>query len=60
MGIEEPRISLIHCVEEVNERHFPYTVGYRDIVAQAREGQSQVSGERSLDLKTRFCLKVCG
>ncbi len=53
MGIEEPRISLIHCVEEVNERHFPYTAGYRDIVAQAREGlfgKCLVDGP--LDLKT--------
>lgn len=53
MGIEEPRISLIHCVEEVNERHFPYTVGYRDIVAQAREGQfGRCLVDGPLDLKT--------
>ena len=38
MGIEEPRISLVHCSEEVDVRHFPYTGGYGDIVEMGRAG----------------------
>ena len=53
LGKEEPRIALIHCVEEVNERHFPYTVGYREIVAMANEGHfGRCIVDGPLDLKT--------
>ena len=38
MGVEEPRIALIHCSEKVDERHFPYTAGYKDIIAMAQRG----------------------
>ena len=38
LGIEEPRISLIHCAEKVSEKTFPYTVDYLDIIALAQSG----------------------
>lgn len=38
LGIEEPRIALTHCSEKVQEKHFPFTAGYKDIIAKAREG----------------------
>ena len=31
LGIEEPRISLIHCAEKVSAKTFPYTVDYLEI-----------------------------
>ncbi|MGI6242389.1 MAG: phosphate acyltransferase [Prevotella sp.] len=53
MGIEEPRISLVHCSEEVDERHFPYTAGYRKIVEMARQGDfGRCIVDGPLDLKT--------
>lgn len=38
IGIEEPRISLIHCTEKVNERLFPHTADYRYVIEQAAAG----------------------
>lgn len=38
MGIEVPRVSLIHCTEKVNERHFPFTAAYRELVEMASRG----------------------
>lgn len=38
IGVEEPRVSLIHCSEKADERHFPYTAGYKDIIAMAEKG----------------------
>lgn len=38
MGVEVPRVALIHCTEKVNEKHFPFTVNYREIAAKASEG----------------------
>lgn len=38
MGIEKPRVSLIHCSEKTDARHFPYTEGYADIIKAANEG----------------------
>ena len=32
LGIEEPRISLIHCAEKVSAKTFPYTVDYLEIM----------------------------
>ena len=37
-GIEQPKVALIHCSEKVQEKHFPFTAGYRDIIAQAERG----------------------
>ncbi|MBQ7471725.1 MAG: phosphate butyryltransferase [Prevotella sp.] len=52
-GIREPRVSLIHCTEKVNEKYFPFTPGYKDIVRMGEEG---VFGpciiDGPLDLKT--------
>ncbi|MBQ8046368.1 MAG: phosphate butyryltransferase [Prevotella sp.] len=38
VGISEPRIALVHCTEKVNERHFPFTASYVDIVGKSKEG----------------------
>ena len=38
LGIDEPRISLIHCAEKVSEKTFPYTVDYLEIIALAQSG----------------------
>lgn len=56
LGIECPRISLIHCSEKVNEKHFPHTAGYKAIAAMASEGTMGcciVDGP--LDVKTSCC-----
>jgi phosphate butyryltransferase len=53
MGIEEPRISLIHCAEKVSSKAFPYTADYLDIIAEAQTGcfgRCIIDGP--LDLKT--------
>ncbi|MDD4534882.1 MAG: phosphate acyltransferase [Prevotella sp.] len=38
IGIEEPRISLIHCSEDIDVRHFPYTGGYPEIIQMGKDG----------------------
>ncbi len=53
MGIEEPRISLIHCAEKVSAKAFPYTTDYLEIIAEAQTGcfgHCIIDGP--LDLKT--------
>ena len=53
MGIEEPRVSLINCSEQVNEKHFPHTVEYRELVAKAQAGEfGPCIVDGPLDLKT--------
>ncbi len=53
LGIEEPKISLIHCTEKVNEKYFPFTVGYREIVDMAERGEfGRCIIDGPLDLKT--------
>ena len=57
MGVEEPRVGLINCTEKVNPKHFPFTVEYRELIAQAEAGQfgpCRIDGP--LDLKT--CLSA--
>ena len=39
LGIEEPKISLVHCSEKVSEKTFPFTVGYQEIIDLAKEGR---------------------
>ena len=39
IGIECPRVSLIHCSEKVDERHFPYTAEYRELAGRAANGE---------------------
>ncbi len=53
MGILEPKVALIHCSEKVNEKHFPFTAGYKELIADAKKGafgRCMVDGP--LDLKT--------
>ncbi len=53
MGIEEPRIALVNCSEKVNAKHFPVTVEYEELVAQARSGMfGPCIVDGPLDLKT--------
>lgn len=52
-GIGRPRISLIHCSEKVDERHFPFTAGYADIIREAEQGEfGECLVDGPLDLKT--------
>lgn len=37
-GIEKPKVALIHCSEKVQEKHFPFTAGYREIIERAERG----------------------
>lgn len=53
LGIEEPRISLIHCAEKVSTKAFPYTADYLDIIAEAQMGAfGRCIIDGPLDLKT--------
>ena len=52
-GVDEPRISLVHCSEHVNEKYFPFTVGYADIKRAAAEGKyGKCIVDGPLDVKT--------
>ena len=56
LHIEEPKISLIHCSEKVDERHFPCTADYvqiKELAAKGEFGKCIVDGP--LDLKTSLC-----
>lgn len=51
-GIEEPRISLIHCAETVDEK-FPHTMGYKEICERAAAGEwGKLRVDGPLDLRT--------
>lgn len=53
LGIEEPRIALIHCAEKVSEKTFPYTKDYIQIIAEAQTGKfGRCIIDGPLDLKT--------
>ena len=53
LGIEEPRISLIHCAEKVSAKAFPYTTDYLNIIAEAQTGAfGRCIIDGPLDLKT--------
>ena len=53
LGINEPRISLIHCAEKVSAKAFPYTTDYLDIIAEAQTGKfGRCIIDGPLDLKT--------
>ena len=55
MGVEEPRVGLINCTEKVNEKHFPVTVEYRQLVEKAATGAfGPCIVDGPLDLKTCF------
>ena len=53
LGIEEPRIALIHCAEKVSQKTFPYTADYLKIIALAQSGYfGRCIIDGPLDLKT--------
>lgn len=59
LGVEEPRLSLIHCTEKVNEKHFPFTAGYRDIIEKSVEGLfGRCIVDGPLDVKTSLDLEA--
>lgn len=56
-GIEQPRVGLINCTEKVNEKHFPFTVEYKELIAEAEAGEyGPCIVDGPLDLKT--CLSA--
>lgn len=58
-GIEQPRISLIHCTEKVSEK-FPHSVDYAHIVEMAKAGEfGNAIIDGPLDVKTS-CEKTSG
>jgi phosphate butyryltransferase len=53
MGIAEPKVSLVSCIEKINEKHLPFSATYPDVVSRAETGEfgpCKVFGP--LDLKT--------
>lgn len=53
MGIEEPRVALINCSEKVNEKHFPFTTEYVDLIERTKAGDfGPCIVDGPLDLKT--------
>lgn len=56
LHIEQPKISLIHCSEKVDERHFPCTGDYVIIKEKAANGEfGNCIVDGPLDLKTSLC-----
>lgn len=39
LGVEEPKIALIHCSEKVDAKHFPITQAYEDVCKMAKNGE---------------------
>lgn len=53
MGIDRPRVAMVHCSEKVDERHFPVTAHYRDLVGRAATGEfGDCIVDGPLDIKT--------
>ncbi len=53
MGVAEPKVSLIHCSEKVQEKYFPFTPGYKEIAQMARDGEfGPCIVDGPLDIKT--------
>lgn len=53
IGNAEPRVSLLHCTEHIDTRHFPFTGSYqriKELAAQGEFGRCIVDGP--LDFKT--------
>ncbi|MBR5102141.1 MAG: phosphate butyryltransferase [Muribaculaceae bacterium] len=52
-GIDCPKIALIHCTEKPNEKFFPFTLGYSDIIEMGKQGEfGPCIIDGPLDLKT--------
>ena len=57
LGVEEPRISLIHCSEKVDERHFPFTADYLACIEECTKGEfGPCIVDGPLDVKTSLSL----
>ena len=57
-GIESPRVSLLHCSEKVDGRHFPFTEGYAPLIAEAKAGAfGACVVDGPLDLTTSLSLE---
>ncbi len=53
LGVAEPKVSLIHCSEKVQEKFFPFTVGYKEIAQMAQNGEfGPCIVDGPLDIKT--------
>jgi len=53
MGNEEPRVGLINCTEKVNEKFFPFTIEYKELIARVEAGEfGRCIVDGPLDLKT--------
>lgn len=53
MGIETPQVALINCSEKVNEKTFPFTAEYKELIAKANDGAFGTCViDGPLDLKT--------
>ena len=59
LGIREPGVALINCSEKVDERHFPNTVEYLELVDKAKKGLfGPCTVDGPLDLKTSLSGKA--
>lgn len=59
MGVREPGVALINCSEKVDERHFPHTAEYRELVERAKKGDfGPCIVDGPLDLKTSLSGKA--
>lgn len=57
--VEKPKVSLIHCSEKVDAKHFPYTEGYLQLKEMAKEGVfGDCIVDGPLDLKTSCCAEA--
>lgn len=52
-GIGSPKVALVHCSEKVGEKHFPFTAGYKDIIAMSQRGElGSCTVDGPMDVKT--------
>lgn len=59
LGVDEPRVSLIHCSEKADPRHFPYTAHYLSLVERAKGGEyGRCRVDGPLDVKTSCCIEA--
>lgn len=59
IGVDTPRVALIHCSEKPDPRHFPFTAHYLELKQQAAEGVfGQCIVDGPLDVKTSLDKKA--
>ncbi len=52
MGVERPKVALLHCTEKVSGK-FPHTISYMELIKQAEEGAyGDVCISGPMDVKT--------